>query len=393
MLNQAFAIVRHADRLDHKEADWKDHPDRASFPNDPPLTQSGQDHARQVGDVLKKSAKPWKVIISSPYYRCAQTASCLAQRLDIPVHFDLDLGEVFDRHSMHGDCDGAPQHRQANDLQAKLQEEFPTVKYVSGENGILKMEGREQRWEETWHAAKMRFGYKVKKLIQQAAAELNSIIIVSHGDAITAVLSLLQETWIIKEVPYAAYFIAERKVRILKHGTNKVLTDAPVYVNHEYSAHGRANKVLKEEQWKLTMDPTIEYEDCRKSQMTDLTQMTKMRQEHHKDLVNLQNQKRILGSCYSLDPDRHCEVKDCLDAMGSSARDSTFLLGKANTTTFGQSSRILCKPGAEPDPTTSMQSVDSQGNIFGAPPKLLGSTPATSGVGKTDETAICQNSI
>merc|ERR1711972_1006674 len=92
-LSQCFALVRHGDRLDHTP-EWKSFKDARRWPNDTPLTESGHKHATEVGQHLKKSGKPFGLIVSSPYFRCAQTASRIAQELRLPVHFDLDVGEV-----------------------------------------------------------------------------------------------------------------------------------------------------------------------------------------------------------------------------------------------------------------------------------------------------------
>lgn len=41
--------------------------------------------------------RDFSCIISSPYLRCAQTACCVAKKLNLMVRFDLDFGEVFDK--------------------------------------------------------------------------------------------------------------------------------------------------------------------------------------------------------------------------------------------------------------------------------------------------------
>merc|ERR1719424_364791 len=109
ILDQTFAVVRHGDRLDHTPRAREVL--NSAYPNDTPLSPPGFPHAKDVGMVLHQSKAHFKLIVCSPYFRCAQTASCIAQILKIPVHFDLDIGEVFDDVSMEGDCKDKPQHR------------------------------------------------------------------------------------------------------------------------------------------------------------------------------------------------------------------------------------------------------------------------------------------
>ena len=63
------------------------------------------------------------MVLSSPYYRCAQTACEIARHLRIPVGFDLDLGEVFDDVYMPANTDGLPMHRDLAELSYILDHE------------------------------------------------------------------------------------------------------------------------------------------------------------------------------------------------------------------------------------------------------------------------------
>jgi broad specificity phosphatase PhoE len=223
-LNQTVAMVRHGDRLDHT-FEWEAHPHSKRWPNDTPLSEEGHEHARAVGQSFKESGKPFGMIISSPYLRCAQTAGRIAQVLAIPVHFDLDMGEVFDDVSMVGDCTGIPQHKSAEELAEHLKPDFPDVEWVRDDSGQIKIEGMLQDFPESFDAARMRYCYKVKKLLQKAAAELLSVIIVTHGDALGAVVGLMNEDLLIRNIPYAAYAIASREVKVLKKGGGQILEE------------------------------------------------------------------------------------------------------------------------------------------------------------------------
>lgn len=271
VLNQTFALVRHSDRMDHTE-EWRTYRHREAYPNDTPLTPEGFTHAYQAGDLLFKQQNQFKLIVASPYFRCAQTASCIAQKLQIPVHFDLDLGEVFDDVSMSGDCRGRPQHRPPDVLERALVDDFPDVEYIRGKDGKIKVEGKLQRFPEPFDGARMRYCYKVQKLLQQAAAELSSLVIVSHGDAVAAVVGMMKETWIIKHIPYTAYCIASRQVRVLKKGSTERLHEEAVYVHPE--------------QWTLQLDPGLVHYDCKKEDQK------KAHKAHEKEMLEMDKKKR-----------------------------------------------------------------------------------------------------
>lgn len=324
-LNQSFAIVRHADRLDHT-AEWETFPDAETFPNDTPLTRDGFDHARKVGDVLKKTGKPWKLIVASPYFRCAQTASCIAEKLGLPVHFDLDLGEVFDDVSMIGDCRGKPQFRPPETLEGKLREDFPDVEYVRDAAGLIVVEGKLQKFPESFDGARMRYCYKVKKLVQQAAAELASIVIVTHGDAVASVVGMLKEHWIIKKVPYTCYCIAERQVRVATADGKKMMaSEEPVYVNPE--------------QWKLTLDPELVHVDCSRKDYE------KMHAVHEQEIADMNAKSKTIKTTYKLTSAKQKEAAESLKDLNASGKDEKTMMKKANTTTFAQHDRVMCRPG------------------------------------------------
>ena len=80
------------------------------------------------------------LIVSSPYLRCAQTASRIAQVLKVPIQFDLDLGEVFDRASMVGNVEG-PQHRGPAELELQLKKDFPDVVFIRSSSEAMETAG------------------------------------------------------------------------------------------------------------------------------------------------------------------------------------------------------------------------------------------------------------
>jgi broad specificity phosphatase PhoE len=241
VLDQAFAIVRHGDRMDHFEEEWEKYPERYRYPNDAPLTENGRVHAYGTGDVLSahvaKVGPPFAFIVSSPYLRCAQTACCIAEKLSLPVQFDLDLGEVFDQNSMRGDVSHKRQHRPPAELERLLRNDFPTVQINRDHKSQkLSIRGHLQKFPEPLERAKMRFRHKVDMLVQQAATELVSIIIVTHGDALPAVLEMLLEDTEVESVPYCSCAIGTRQVQLMKKDTDKVLRPADVFMEaHQWN--------------------------------------------------------------------------------------------------------------------------------------------------------------
>jgi broad specificity phosphatase PhoE len=334
MLDQTFAIIRHADRLDHTPA-WQDHPDKEKWPNDTPLTEDGHKHATEVGQILKDTGKPFQVIISSPYYRCAQTASRIAECLNIPVHFDLDLGEVFDGESMLGEVAGLEQHRPPKVLKALLRKRFPRVEYVCDEDGVLSIEGKLPRFPEPFAGARMRFAYKTQLLLQEAAAQLMDIVIVTHGDGLAAVVGMMRDMWAIRSVPYTAHAIASRKVKVMEKGTGVMLSGEEVYRNPE--------------QWySLSVSKGFVYKEASSERRKQ-----QMKNEHTQDMKAMDKQAKYISNDYELQPHQHENMVDALKRLGASDKEMRHMMFKAKrSTTVGDLSksngstrtRVYCSP-------------------------------------------------
>jgi broad specificity phosphatase PhoE len=231
VLNQSVALVRHADRLDCT-AEWKEHPDSQTWPNDTPLSQAGHSRAEEVGQAIKASGKSFSLIIASPYLRCAQTACGIAKVLKCPILFDLDFGEVFDSSSLVGKVSG-PQHRDSDTLAAMLREDFPTTRWIQ-DGGKLKITGTQQVFPESLEQARLRFCFKAQQVLQKAASELMSIVIVTHGDAVGSVLGMMKKDWKVLNVPYASFAIASRQVAVLEKESVDVKSDEDIY-KHDWT--------------------------------------------------------------------------------------------------------------------------------------------------------------
>jgi broad specificity phosphatase PhoE len=326
-LNQSFAIVRHGDRLDHSP-EWETYPEAVHYPNDTPLTIAGFKHATEVGNALKKTGVDWGLIVASPYLRCAQTASCIAQVLKLPIHFDLDIGEVFDDVSMKGDCHGKQQHRTPEVLEAKLKHDFSNVNWIRDDTGDIKIEGKLQDFPEPFDFARMRYAYKVKKLVQQAASQLMSIVIVTHGDAVGSVMGLMREDWQIVKVAYTAFAVASRKVKVMERGTENLLKEEPVYVDVE--------------QWDIKLSPGLQVKQI------GAKQKRKAHEQHEIELKEMNKQANVIQTSYELDDVKLTHFKRALSHLGAHEDDEHVMLSKAEQSQHydecGKTARVLCSP-------------------------------------------------
>jgi broad specificity phosphatase PhoE len=333
-LRQVFAFVRHGDRLDHTR-EWKSHDDYKNWINDTPLTQEGHQHATAAGKGLKELADqrkvPFSLIVASPYFRCAQTASRIAQVLRVPVHFDIDLGEVFDNVSMKGDhLDGSRQFKSPQELEARLKVDFKdSVEYIRDDAGAIKFEGKLQKFPEDFEAARMRYAYKTKKLLQKAASELMSICIVSHGDGVASVVGMLKEDWAIQEVPYTAYVFGCRKVKVLKKGGDELLKEEPVYKHPE--------------EWELKLDKKFN-EKVRK--ITSPSERKDAHAMHEQEMKAMDAQGRRIKTDYTLDDEQHKAYMQALDHLDAHDEDSKHMLHKAASSHHmnDKNTRVKCAP-------------------------------------------------
>lgn len=100
-------LCRHGQRRDTVDPDWAATADR---PHDPPLTDHGRWQARQVGDRLAGAGVD--AVYASPFSRTVETASLVAERLDLPVYLEDGLGEHLNPEWF----DSAPQVRSKDAL-------------------------------------------------------------------------------------------------------------------------------------------------------------------------------------------------------------------------------------------------------------------------------------
>ena len=87
----AVWVVRHGERIDSVEKEWKK---TAARPHDPPLTPAGFEQAAATGRALRDHRLD--AIYTSPFLRCVQTAKAIVEALgpDAPrIYIEPGLGE------------------------------------------------------------------------------------------------------------------------------------------------------------------------------------------------------------------------------------------------------------------------------------------------------------
>lgn len=89
-MSQRIWIVRHGNREDFQNPGWAR---TAQRPFDPALSADGETQAQEVGATLKN--EPVHCIFASPFLRTIQTASRIADVLDLPVFIEQGIGEIL----------------------------------------------------------------------------------------------------------------------------------------------------------------------------------------------------------------------------------------------------------------------------------------------------------
>ena len=113
-MTQTIWIARHGNRLDFVNPEWFNTAER---PYDPPLSEDGILQAKQLGQRLV--GEGIKHIFASPFLRTVQTASQVADSLDLPIKLESGLSEWLNPAWMKTEPERLP-------IEA-LQEQFPRI--------------------------------------------------------------------------------------------------------------------------------------------------------------------------------------------------------------------------------------------------------------------------
>ncbi|KAH9898443.1 histidine phosphatase superfamily [Cubamyces lactineus] len=94
MTIETIYIARHGYRMNWVTNDWQS---VTGLPRDPPLADYGLAQAQELADYflsLPEEERP-TILLSSPYYRCLQTAVPTAQKLGLPLYVEHGLSEWY----------------------------------------------------------------------------------------------------------------------------------------------------------------------------------------------------------------------------------------------------------------------------------------------------------
>ncbi|MDS0299029.1 histidine phosphatase family protein [Halogeometricum sp. S1BR25-6] len=87
-MTDAVLVLRHGERRDSVEENWRETAERI---HDPGLTDRGRRQADRAAERLRETGV--EEIYASPFLRAIQTASPVADALDLPVRVEPGLGE------------------------------------------------------------------------------------------------------------------------------------------------------------------------------------------------------------------------------------------------------------------------------------------------------------
>lgn len=191
---QLCGVVRHTERADSIYAffggegmRWTQTEDFLRWPLDPPLSDLGQEQARQIGITIKDRADALgstiHVVVSSPFLRCVQTAAHICQQLGPSTRLILDhsLGEVHGP-SIMGPSEPVYLLRPVDEALA-----FCDDLGVQCESAVL---GRKADWPESVAWARERFATAFLLYLNRANQARRNFLLVTHGDGVGATLAI-----------------------------------------------------------------------------------------------------------------------------------------------------------------------------------------------------------
>lgn len=167
-INRCLWLVRHGNRMDFIDENWTK---LAPDPTDPPLAPDGFTQALETARRLAN--EPIKHVFSSPFLRALQTASPIADALDLPVKPEKGLSEMLL-------IKWYPDHPKGLYLERSALE-FPRIdrSYQSRCN---------PRWPETEHESAERCKATIHALIQDFYGDM---LLVGHGGSIANICGAL----------------------------------------------------------------------------------------------------------------------------------------------------------------------------------------------------------
>lgn len=203
--NVAVAVVRHAERADASSTfdTWCTSDDAAAFPWDPPITERGFQQTSYLAQELASKHVDFKVIITSPFLRCLQTAMVLAEYFDADVLVDNELGEVMNTEIFETAPPLPP--RPWTKVTAALKTNFCTDRLKAG-----RFMGKAPQWPESSQRARLRYANRFLEYLRRARHTKKSCLLVTHGHMVQVCATILPATASrrVLSVDYAAAVLA-----------------------------------------------------------------------------------------------------------------------------------------------------------------------------------------
>jgi broad specificity phosphatase PhoE len=220
-----IVVARHATRQDTVNNLWLK---TSPCPYDPPLADPKGFHeaaaaGKSIANKLKGSGSERFIIHCSPFLRCVQTASFVAEQLDRTASVKLRLDGVFGEwqtpdyftHISPPPSDG---HRSIAESSTGW---FLTHGLKRGTSPLLDRSwpldqfGRNGEYGETWASMHSRIEGGLKRLIKyydQIDDEKLTVIIVTHGAGCNSLLGFLSNQPLLAKIGLASFAMAERRM-------------------------------------------------------------------------------------------------------------------------------------------------------------------------------------
>lgn len=183
-------LLRHSERLDYVDKNYKETEEGKEFPHDAPLTQPGWKMAEEAADDLAKlhnEGLMFAAVATSPYRRCVETAAVIAKRLNVPIVLDQEIGEVWEKKM------GDKPWRSPSELKKLLNDLMvPKVLNPLLGDGGYKLFGKVPQYPETLEKARNRMVVRFETYIRQSEELEHNFILCTHADGMAAACGMFE---------------------------------------------------------------------------------------------------------------------------------------------------------------------------------------------------------
>jgi len=211
------AVLRHAERADSAwDTSWTDSPAARSWPHDPPLSENGLEDASRTAAELVGSIESgygsFQVVVSSPYFRCVQTAVAVCQAIGpgVVLLLDIELGEIYGPDVM-GEDKPVATTRPIEHIERYCRDCGVTLKLRRGREKLL---GSSPTWPETMPQARFRFVGRFLRYLRRSEVTQRSFVIVTHAEGVATALSAMpsMNNRAIESIEFGGFFVAHESL-------------------------------------------------------------------------------------------------------------------------------------------------------------------------------------